>query len=128
MNHGAFRSWDDYDDCKFAMETVNGEILAFDSEFQKEAYEKYKEEFGFTDKKLRKIITEGLDDDEDYDRDVETDMTALGVSFENDEITFDDKCGDDGYELMDILEELGWDCAFEGDSWKFETLGVYFIK
>ena len=37
MELGAFRSWDEYSDCKFAVETVNGSILAFDSDFQKEA-------------------------------------------------------------------------------------------
>ena len=42
MNHGAFKSWDDYEDCRFAMETVNGEILAFDSDFQQEVFKKYK--------------------------------------------------------------------------------------
>lgn len=127
MSHGAFRSWEDYDDCKFAVETVNGEVLAFDEEFQKEVFKKYKKKFGLSNKKIRSILEDG-DDDYDGDRDVETDMEALGVSFEEDEISFNDKCGDDGYELMDIIEELGWDCAFEGDSWKFETTGVYFIK
>ena len=127
MSHGAFRSWEDYDDCKFAVETVNGEVLAFDEEFQKEVFKKYKKKFGLSNKKIRSILEDG-DDDYDGDRDVETDMEALGVSFEEDEISFNDKCGDDGYELMDIIEELGWDCVFEGDSWKLETTGVYFIK
>lgn len=127
MSHGAFRSWDDYDDCKFAMETVNGEVLAFDDDFQREAFEKYKKDFGFTDKKLRDLLADGIYDDESG-RDVEADLTALGVSFGDDDLTFSDKCGDDGYELMELLEELGWDCSFEGDSWKLESIGVYFIK
>ena len=127
MSHGAFRSWDDYDDCKFAMETVNGEVLAFDDDFQREAFEKYKRDFEFTDAKLREILANGIYDDESG-RDVEADLTALGVSFEEDDISFSDKCGDDGYELMELLEELGWDCSFEGDSWKLETIGVYFIR
>ena len=127
MNPGAFRSWDDYDDCKFAMETVNGEVLAFDDDFQREAFEKYKKDFGFTDAKLRALLADGIYDDESG-RDVEADLTALGVSFEDDDLTFSDKSGDDGYELMELLEELGWDCSFEGDSWKLETIGVYFIR
>ena len=127
MSHGAFRSWDDYNDCKFAMETVNGEVLAFDEDFQKEVFKKYKKKFGLSNKKIHSILEEG-DDDYNGDRDIESDMEALGVSFEEEKISFNDKCGDDGCELMDILEELGWDCAFEGDSWKFETIGVYFIK
>ena len=30
--------------------------------------------------------------------------------------------------LRDLLEELGWYCAFEGERWKLETNGVYFIR
>lgn len=117
----------DYDDCRFAMETVNGEVLAFDEDFQRTVYEKYKKEFGFTDNRLRELLAEG-DDDDESDRDIETDLSALGVEFEEDSVVFNDKCGEDGYELMDLLEELGWDCSFEGDSWKLETIGVYFIR
>ena len=29
---------------------------------------------------------------------------------------------------MDFAEELGWDFDFEGDDWKLETNGVYFIS
>ena len=43
-------------------------------------------------------------------------------------ISEEPECGDSGYELMELLEDLGWDCEFEGDSWKLETIGVYFIK
>ena len=31
-------------------------------------------------------------------------------------------------EINELIEELGWECDFEGESWKFETNGVYFIK
>ena len=127
MSHGAFRSWDDYDDCKFAMETVNGEVLAFDDDFQREAFEKYKKEFNLTDERLREILADGIYDDESG-RDVDDDLSTLGVSFDEDTVVFDDKCGGDGYALMELLEELGWDCSFEGDSWKLETIGVYFIR
>lgn len=127
MNLGAFRSWDEYDDCRFAMETVNGEILAFDSDFQRAAFEKYKNDFGFSVERLCELLADGGYDDESG-RDIEADLSALGVSLEDDGVSFAEKYGDDGYELMELLEELGWDCSFEGDSWKLETIGVYFIR
>lgn len=127
MNHGAFKSWDDYEDCRFAMETVNGEILAFDSDFQQEVFKKYKETYELSDERIAEIISDGIYDDASG-RDVEDDLATMGVSINDDEYTFEDKCGDGGYELMELLEDLGWDCSFEGDSWKLETIGVYFIK
>ena len=127
MNHGAFKSWDDYEDCRFAMETVNGEILSFDSGFQREVFKKYKDTYELSDERIAEIISNGIYDDESG-RDVEDDLATIGVSVNDGEITFEDKCGDSGYELMELLEDLGWDCEFEGDSWKLETIGVYFIK
>ena len=51
----------------------------------------------------------------------------MGISAEDGDIAFSDMVGDGGYSTKELLEELGWDCSFEGDSWKLETLGVYFI-
>ena len=127
MDHGAFRSWEDYDDCRFAMETVNGEILAFDQDFQKEVYSKYKETFGLTDKRIAAVLEDGIYDNESG-RDVEDDLSRMGVTSSDGVISFEDLCGSDGYSTMELIEELGWSCDFEGESWKFETLGVYFIK
>ena len=56
------------------------------------------------------------------------DMDALGVSIEDDEIIFTDKTDSEAGDLPELLEELGWECEFEGDRWKLETLGVYFIR
>ena len=135
MDHGAFRSWEDYDDCLFAVETVNGEILSFEPEFQKEAFEQYKEKFDLTDEKIMKVLGIDTDDEEDneeddfeIDRYVEDDMEALGVSFEDGEPQFMDMVSSSGMETMELLEELGWSCSFEGDSWQLETVGVYFIR
>lgn len=109
MDHGAFRSWEDYSDCRFAMETVNGTILAFASEFQKEVFEKY---------------TEEQNDDEE----IKQVMELLGITIEGDELKFADLTDTLGDEVKDLIEDLGWDCDFEGDNWKLETCGVYFIK
>ena len=39
-----------------------------------------------------------------------------------------DMVSSSGMETMEPLEELGWSCSFEGDSWQLETVGVYFIR
>ena len=126
MEHGAYRSWDYYEDFKFALETVNGSLLAFDVDFQFDVYEKYKATFGFTDAMISAALESG--ESELGDRDLECDMEALGVSFDKGKPSFTDMCGENGMDLMELLEELEYDVSFEGESWKFETLGVYFIE
>ena len=66
--------------------------------------------------------------EDESDRCFADDMEALGICVEDNEIVFEDKVDSDGWELRDLLEELGWDCSFEGEQWKFETNGVYFIR
>jgi hypothetical protein len=66
--------------------------------------------------------------DSEHDRYFVEDMAALGVTVQNRVIEFEDKVDSDGGELRDLLEELGWYCAFEGERWKLETNGVYFIR
>lgn len=131
MDLGAFRSWDEYDDCKFAVETINGSILAFDSDFQREAFAKYLEICGITADDVISMFEDEEEADEfdaEHDRYFTEDMSALGVFVEDGVIVFEDKVDSDGGELRDLLEELGWDCTFEGERWKLETNGVYFIR
>lgn len=57
----------------------------------------------------------------------------LGISLVDGELVPDepDSMGDypiDGWEAMDLLERLGYDISFEGDSWKLETNGVYYLE
>ena len=127
MDHGALRSWDDYEDCRFAMETVNGEIIAFDSDFQQEVFRKYKRKYKLSNARICEIISEGFSDDES-DRDVESDLETMGISVDDEEFSFDTECADNGYELMELLKDLGWDCEFEGNAWSLQPTGVYFIK
>lgn len=130
MDHGAFRSWDDYVDCRFATETVNGSILAFDGDFQKEVFQKYLETYNLSENDVIAMFDDedAADSFEDeHDRCFSDDMDAMGIIIEDDEISFENKVDDDGFNLRELLEELGWSCSFEGDSWKLETIGVYFI-
>ena len=131
MDLGAFRSWDEYDDCKFAVETVNGSVLAFDSDFQQEVFAKYLKIYNITeDDVITMFDDEAQADafDSEHDRYFVEDMAALGVTVQNGVIEFEDKVDSDGGELRDLLDELGWYCAFEGERWKLETNGVYFIR
>lgn len=134
MNCGAFRSWDDYDECRFAAETVNNQILAFDPDFQKEVFDAYLKQTQLTRDKVIQMLTEDYDMDEDddlpddFDRDIEDDFDAMGIILEDGVIAFKDMTNEQDYGTQDLLEELGWECEFEGDSWKLETIGVYFIE
>ena len=133
MNHGAFKFLGDYADCRFAIETINGDILAFDSDFQREVFEEYLKYTGLTKEKIIQMLADDYDEykdedlPEDFDRCVDDDFSALGISLSNGEICFGDLVGYRGYDTKKLIEELGWGCSFEGDSWRFETDGVYFI-
>lgn len=134
MDHGAFRSWDDYVDCRFAVETVNGSILAFDDAFREEVLEKYLSAAGLTREKVIGMLDGDYDPEEtptlseNLDRCIEEDFDALGVSVEAEKIVFSYMIGENGYQTRELLEELGWECDFEGDSWKLETIGVFYIE
>ena len=131
MDLGAFRSWDEYSDCKFAVETVNGSILAFDGDFQKEAFAKYLETCGIKEDDIIAMFEDEEKADEfdaEHDRYFFEEMEMLGITVEDGEISFVDKVDSDGGMLRDLLEDLGWNCAFEGEQWKLETNGVYFIR
>lgn len=126
MSHGAFRSWENYDDCQFAMNTLNGWILTFDPDFQKEVFRRYKEAYELSDERIAGILS-GDGVKEVSGRNVKEDLSLMGVSLKDGEIIFADMEGKDGYDLKALLKDLGWDCCFEGDSWQFETTGVYYI-
>ncbi len=135
MSYGAYRSFDDYTDYKFAVETVNNTVLSFNNDFQKEVFEKYLENYSLSKEDVVEMFLnedKAEEFEDEYERGFEDDMLSMGVSVENDEIAFLDKTdwnhNDNGVELYELIEELGWECSFEGDSWKLETNGVYFIE
>ena len=131
MECGAFRSWEDYDDCRFAVETVNGSVLAFSEDFQRELFQKYLDTYNLSKEAVVAMFSdeESVETFEDeHERCFSDDMDTMGICVEAEEISFEDKVDSDGWELREIIEELGWSCSFEGDSWKLETIGVYFIR
>lgn len=131
MECGAYRSWEDYSDCRFATETVNGSILAFDGDFQKEVFQKYLDSYGLSEEDVVSLLDDedaASNFEEEHERCLSDDMEALGVCVEDSEISFEDKVDSDGSDLREIIENLGWSCSFEGERWKLETNGVYFIR
>ena len=136
---GAYRSWDEYSDCRFAVETVNDTVLAFDPDFQREVFDKLLQKLGLSEKQVAEKLDNGEADEyelpEDFDVDVSTLQEVcnlLLVNSDGDNIVlgeFDSM--DDSVQswvLRQLVESLGWNCSFEGEMWKFETNGVYFIE
>lgn len=55
-------------------------------------------------------------------------MEMIGVLSEDATIAFKDMTGGDGNNTVELLEELGWELEFEGNSWRTEKAGVYYLK
>ena len=137
---GAYRSCDEYDGYMFAVETVNGSILSFDTDFQHEVFNKFLEKTKLSEKKVIELLESGKAAEYDLPDeigciDVDTLQEAcdlLKVSTDGEKILLEefDYMDDSvhGWTLRELIENLGWHCSFEGDSWKLETTGVYFIK
>lgn len=133
ISMGAFRSWDDYGNCLFAMETINDSILAFDDDFLSEVVHKYLEYEDISEEKAAAILAGEFDaeDEDGVETDEETireELTLLGCEICDGELVWNppfEAVG--GFQFPEIFERLGWDVSFEGESWKFETNGVYFI-
>ena len=134
IDHGAFRNMDEYceGDYRFAMETVNNEILAFDESFQEEVFKAYLKFAGLTKKKLIDILETGEEDEEEefesVSGSISDDMDEIGVEIEDGEISFCDKVGESSQYITDILDAIGIEYEFEGEDWKLQTTGVYFVK
>lgn len=132
IDNGAEVSAEDYADCAFAVESVNGSIIAFSDALQKQALEKYKDKYDFSDEKLSILadFDEPIGNADDWHDSPKVALKRLGVRFENGRVIYDGKRGaEDGLELRDMLEELNpeWRCRFEGESWSLQEYGIYFI-
>lgn len=119
FEHGANNSMEDYEDLRFAVETINWEVLSFDQAFREL----------LVDAVVKKYGGENIDSDvlEEY-------KEALCFNIEDGEVIVEDKeyydfSGIDLYEIVKEFEtELSYDLTFEGTRWKLETNGVYFVN
>ena len=58
-----------------------------------------------------------------------SEMGCAGIAVKDGRLDYKWMYGKPGaYWLKDLLEELGWECDFEGDRWELNTDGVYYIK
>ena len=126
FDHGAFRSWDEYDECNFALETMNWTVLVYSDELWEEAVDKCLEAYDTSEDKLPDFLED--DSVSDSDKECLTErLESLGAS-----VTEEGKIGyiydPDGRGLLDELVNLGYEVDFEGQSNRFESNGVYFIK
>lgn len=135
---GICRDSEDYSGFRFAMESTNGTVLSFDPELQKECWEKYRELHPCSDEDVLRVL-QAMEDGDPETADLENDdeyelakaCALLNVSEEDGGITlipFDETCGKTYWDLPELLDSLGFDTGFEGDSWKMETDGVYYIE
>lgn len=136
-DQGICRETEDFFGFRFAMESVNGTVLSFDPEFQQECWDRFREMHPCNDEDLLRILQmleeEGLEsvelEDEEYE--IAQACTLLNVCEEDGEIvlkSFDDTMGEEYWDLPELIDSLGFDTHFEGDSWKMETNGVYYIE
>ena len=134
MDHGANRSMEDYSDCRFAFETVNGEILAFDDSYRTEIFARYLDYMDLTEQDVANFLNDGDASDEDSGEDAENernladDLESLGISTDGEALVFEDLEGEDGYAVREILEALGVELEFEGVRSKLQVTGAYFVR
>ena len=130
---GAVYSDDDYYNYRFSYCTTTCEVCSFEIELQKEAIESYLDNTGMTAEEFCEFVENGGEADEDamsvdiYD--YEDVIDALGVVIKDGAVEFEDRTSyEDGSKIVDILTGLGYEVEFDGESWKFETNGYYYIE
>lgn len=124
---GAARQKKDLSHCRFLMEEVSGSIVKYDLSFQQEVFKEFMAENCLTEKLLVSLYEArgGLDD---IDISLEDNLYAIGVDVSETGIAYRDLTGDDGDDLKDILEDLGWLCEYEGPADSDSIDGYYYIE
>ncbi len=138
--HGIYHDWEYFDGFRFAYETVNGTVLSFDSDFQKEVWAKYMEEQSLNDERVVELLEKFSTGEDLSEEEEELEMACelLKVSVSEDGTLqlgeygwsgeVESECGASGFDLVELLENLGYDIKFEGEQWKLETNGVYYLE
>lgn len=126
MERGAARDPDYYVDYAFSYCVDTDYVLAFDDEFRKTAIKKYMNKIGLSEEKLCEYLDGDTDDAYDGNRDIEEDAEALGFYSEDGKVVVGET-NEAGRAIIDVLDWLGYECKFQGCSWKLETSGYYYI-
>lgn len=131
LSAGAYRSWEDYDGCSIAIETLEWTLLSFDEAFQDAVYQRFLKVSGLSEEDIAAYLRNNGEDEPDVDDgpSLEWACEVLQIHLTDGKVCMNYyDYGDEAGDLMDFAEELGWDFDFEGDDWKLETNGVYFIS
>ncbi len=149
--------WEDYADCPFAMEAVNGEIISLTADMQEKMKDRIIEKFGITEEELISWLVDYLngdeseDDQEDESEDependpkaewldmlggVDPDALAeiLGFDLAAESFSFEDIGfleSEYGWEAKELLEELGFEIVeeIENGPHGHGTHGIVYIQ
>lgn len=102
----------DYDECSFAMEVVNGEIISLTPDMQAKIVERIRKKLKIKEPELIEYLNDGDSDDERFEPLCDIDIDALseilgydGESFSREGIGFlESPHGWEAKELMELLE------------------------
>ncbi len=139
-SHGANRNLEEFEGCQFAAETVNGEIISFSKEFQREVLGKALSVLKISEEQLIHMLdsgeAEGLnlgDDISVLDLDNLAELCdALRVSVDKGKLRLGEfkffDGSSDAVALIQLIESLGWKLRFEGSTVLGSIKeGVYYI-
>ena len=117
FEHGANNTMEDYDGMRFAVDTINWEVISLNSDFREE----------LIDAVIKKHGVEDADNFDFYKEALCFDIKDGEVIIEEKEL--DELYGIDLYEVAkEFQKDLSYGLDFEGSRWKFETNGVYFVS
>lgn len=134
---GARVNWMEYDGYSLAIETVNYSVLSFTESFQDAVFQKLLSVLSLTSTQLAEILADekAL---ENYQMpsvldefSLEEVCEALQIELDEGDVSlssFGYMDSDDGSNVKDIVEALGWQFDFEGQEWGLGASGVYYIE
>ena len=132
-DRGAFVDWEEFRNAPIAIDAANGVVISFTAEFQEEVYEQVLDYLGYDPDEL----IESLEDPSlsfttqvaDYSLDKVEELLDWVV--DDEEIRFTDfgyGVSENGDQIMEILEALGFEFDYVGSNIRDQANGVYYLK
>lgn len=127
----------DYEECSFAMEVVNGEIISLTTDMQEKIMERIHKRLKIKEDELIEYLKDGDSDDERFDPlgDIGVDALAVALGYDEDSEEFkrdgvgflESEFGWEVKELMELLEFKIHEKIQEGPH-GHDTYGVYWYN
>lgn len=113
LKHGAYRDWNEFirGAFPFACETLNGNLLYLDEDFQREVFRGYLDENELTEDNIIDFLSGGDFEPEDECLNLEEDLDGLGVSLKDGELVFDPDVN--GKAFVEAAENAGYGMEYE---------------